>query len=162
MRLSQLSARCHMVAHANGDNDTIHIQPCQHLRSSRVVPCQAAKALNPADATSDHSTARQQDNVSCHVFPPDDPQLHPVVPRRRFRVLAWIALRDTGQYDRFPCHAACFAPENAAEPVLALWAPVPLTASRCPSGSTAIWTLLPCDLSQELRPAQPRAGGARV
>ena len=109
-----------------------------------------------------HPRERQHNNAACRVFPPDPLPRHPVVPRRRCRVLAWISLRNAGWCGRVSCllcHAARLASENAAEPVLAHWQH-PLTASRSPSGSTvssASWTVLPCDLPPALRPAQTHA-----
>ena len=86
------------VAHAEGDDATM--QPSQRLRSLRILPCQAAQALDPADAARNQPRARQQDNATYRVFSPDALQLRPIVPRRRFRVLTWISLRDAGQCGR--------------------------------------------------------------
>ena len=77
------------------------MQPCQRLGPSRRVPYQAAQAVGPVNAARNHPTPRQQDNASCRVFPPDDLQMHPLVPRRRSSIRGrvnttthrWDALR---------------------------------------------------------------------
>ena len=75
------------------------MQPCQGLRSSRKVPCQSSKVIEPAKTPLDTPTAQKQDNVSLRIisraiaFCPARPPVQ--VPGR------YIVLIDIGQCDRF-------------------------------------------------------------
>ena len=93
-----MKSSCRIVSHADGEDDTM--QPCQRLRSSRRVPCQSSKAVDPANAARNHPTAWQQDNASFRFFQRDDRQMHPFLPRRVCSVLACVSLIDDGECDR--------------------------------------------------------------
>ena len=82
-----------------------------------------------------HPRARQQDNASFGVFPPDDLRMHPVVPRRC--AASWprypCATQASVSVSPVPC-GTLRARECTCVPSCAL-AAVTLTASKCPSGS---------------------------
>ena len=125
--------------------DATTIQPCQRVRSSRVVPCQATQALDLATAARNHPTARQQDSAACRVFPPDALQRHPVVPRRRCRVLAGITLRRRGPVDRFACATRHVLHQRTRLRTVLRLGNSALDGKQTPSGSPPRWDLLPCD-----------------
>ena len=144
-----------MVALANGNDATI--QPCQRLRSTRVVPCQAAQAVDPTNAAGNHPTARQQDKASFCVFP-RLMTCNNLPSSRDAGFASWPSYPSTTQasvtLSPLPCGTSC-ARERTRAPSCPL-AAVPLTPSRCPCGSPPRWTVLPCDLPQALRSASTR------